>query len=97
VPEIGVRIALGATRQRIAGMVLRQALRLAAIGLVFGALGAISLAAVLRGQFVNTRPLGPIALAGLIILFAIVAAAASWLPARRAARIDPIAALRADG
>jgi hypothetical protein len=95
-PEIGVRIALGATRGRIVRLVLRQALILSAIGLVFGLLGAVGLGGVLRNRMNAANPLSIVLFVPLVIGFPAIAALASWLPARRAARIDPMAALRAD-
>jgi len=96
IPEIGVRVALGASPPGILRMVLRQALELAAIGLFMGGLGAIALGGVLRSQFVNASPLGPFTLGRLALVFLGVVVLASWLPARRAARVDPMAALRID-
>jgi putative ABC transport system permease protein len=96
VPELGIRIALGATRAGIMRLVLDQALRLAAIGAVFGTIGAFVLGRVLRSQMTGSQAGGPLAFVLPILTFVAVALLASWVPARRAARIDPLAALRAD-
>jgi ABC-type antimicrobial peptide transport system permease subunit len=76
-------------------MALRQALTLAGIGLLFGSMGAIALGSVMRSPFfVNSSALDAVELAALAIAFLGVATLASWIPARRAARIDPMTALR---
>jgi ABC-type antimicrobial peptide transport system permease subunit len=92
-PEIAC--ASRSARPGILRMALRQALTLAGIGLLFGSMGAIALGSVMRSPFfVNSSALDAVELAALAIAFLGVAALASWIPARRAARIDPMTALR---
>ena len=94
--EIGIRMALGATRQATAWLILRDTARMAAIGLGLGlalSLGAARLeAAVLFG----VRPLDALSLTAALCILAIAVAAAAWLPARRAASIEPMQALRTE-
>ncbi len=96
--EIGVRVALGASRRNVVGLVLGQGMALIAIGLAVGF--AIGLVVVtLAGQqignlLVGIRPFDPLTFFGTALLLAVVAGLATWLPARRAASIDPLVALR---
>ncbi len=94
--EIGVRMALGAQYGTVMALVLRQGLLLAATGGIAGLLGAIGLTRLLSGMLFGVGPADPVTflLAPLVLLAA--AALACWLPARRAARINPIVALRQD-
>jgi predicted permease len=94
--EIGVRIAIGAQRSQIASLVLRQALRTTAIGLAIGLVGAVAIGGVLQGALVEVRANSTLALAGVAALLVTISVAAALLPARRAARLDPLAALRQD-
>lgn len=94
--EIGVRLALGASRRQIASMVLRHGLTVACAGLAVGMLCGALATLALRGLLFQTHPLDPLtwgAIAGLLLA---VSAFACWLPARRATRVDPIIALRCD-
>lgn len=93
--EIGIRIALGARLRTVVWMVLRHGLRLAAIGIVGGSLGAVALAAILGTIMPGIRQDPPIVGGGAVMLFGIMLVAC-WLPARRAARVDPMVALRAE-
>lgn len=92
--EIGVRMALGASRQQVAGTVVRDAFVLLTVGLAAGVPLAISIGRALSHTLFNLHPLDPIT--GLLALatMMIVAALSSWIPAWRAARIDPMLALR---
>jgi macrolide transport system ATP-binding/permease protein len=92
--EIGVRIALGATRHEILGLVVRQGLVLTGIGLVIGTALAALAANALRSQLIGVAPLDPVSFVGAVVLLSVVACAACALPARRAARLDPVRALR---
>jgi putative ABC transport system permease protein len=92
--EIGVRLAIGATPRQILTLVLREGLGLTAIGLALGAGGALALRQVISGFLFGVTPTdGPTFLA-VLVLFTAVAALATYLPARRAARIDPTVAFR---
>jgi putative ABC transport system permease protein len=93
---VGVRVALGATAHQVIAAFLREGLRLAAFGLVLGALGALGAGQLLASQLYGARARDPLILIGTAGLLAAVAAFASYIPARRAARVDPIVALRAD-
>jgi predicted permease len=94
--EIGVRIALGAGRTSVLRMVLRQGLVLAGTGVAIGlALGAFA-TQVLKSLLLGVNALDPLTFAGAALLFTAVALAASYVPARRAARVDPMIALRAE-
>jgi macrolide transport system ATP-binding/permease protein len=92
--EIGVRVALGAERRDVAWLVLRQGLGLAAIGLGVGLLLAFAASRLLAKQLVGISASDPVSFAGTAVLLLAVAAVASALPARRAASLDPLAALR---
>jgi ABC-type antimicrobial peptide transport system permease subunit len=95
--EIGVRVALGAGDRSVMLLVLREAVMIAAIGLVLG-LGASALAGrALRSVLFGVSPTDPTSLAVTALLLVVVALLASMLPARRALRVDPLEALRADG
>lgn len=92
--EIGIRVALGARARDVRMMVVRRALALTLTGLVLGLTGAAAAAQVLRTFLVGVRPTDPVILLSVGVLFAAVALLASWLPARRAAAVDPMRALR---
>jgi putative ABC transport system permease protein len=92
--EIGVRVALGAGRGAIFGMVLGQALRLAAAGLIAGVAAAAALARLVASQLFQTSEFDPLTFAAMAAVLVAVAAAASYIPARRATRVDPMVALR---
>jgi len=94
--EIGVRLALGAQRDDISRPILREALLLATVGLAIGVPAALALTQLVKNQLYGVAPTDPLTLiAGTVLLFA-VAALAAWLPARRATRVDPMIALRAE-
>jgi len=95
--EIGVRMALGAQRQQVRGMVVRQGLVLALIGVGIGLAGALALSRLISSLLYGIAPHDPLTLGAVTGALLGVAALASWLPAMRAARIDPIEALRSDG
>jgi ABC-type antimicrobial peptide transport system permease subunit len=92
--EIGVRMALGARAADIVRMVIGQGGRLTLIGLTGGLLIALALGRVLASQIYEVSPADPAVLGIAILALVIAATIASWLPARRAARIDPMRALR---
>ncbi len=94
--EIGIRIALGAQRQSIFGMVLGQGLKLALPGLAIGVALSVGLSRFLASLLVDTGALDPLAYASATALLFAVAALACYIPARRAMRVDPIIALRSE-
>jgi putative ABC transport system permease protein len=93
--EIGVRLALGATRPGVVRMVLRQSLRLVVIGLAIGMLGTLAGSRVLRSLLFGVGPNDVLVLTLTPLLLLAIAALASFAPARRAARMDPVESLRA--
>ncbi len=94
--EIGVRMALGATRGHVFGMVVGQGARLACAGIVLGLLAAGGVTRLMSGFLYGVRPIDPWTFGGLSALLLAVAVLACWVPARRAARVDPLLALRSD-
>jgi putative ABC transport system permease protein len=94
--EIGIRGAIGATREQIVGMILRQGLTKTGLGLALGLIGAYLLSRYMGSLLFDVKPTDPLAYAGVTLLLLAIATLASWLPARRAAKIDPIVALRAE-
>ncbi|HUQ80799.1 MAG TPA: ABC transporter permease [Gemmatimonadaceae bacterium] len=94
--EIGIRIALGASTDRVVGMVVRRGLALAAAGVLLGSVGAYALSRVLRSQLYGVGERDPLTFVGVAALLGVVALVASWIPARRAALVDPLTAMRAD-
>jgi putative ABC transport system permease protein len=94
--ELGVRMALGASRSQVVALVVRQGALLAAIGVVVGLAGALALTRVLATLLFGVRATDVVVFAAVPLLLGGVAVAASWLPALRAARIDPLVAIRAE-
>jgi predicted permease len=94
--ELGVRMALGAGRGRVVGLVLGDGLTLVAVGVLVGAPGVYLAGRLLRGVVVGVSPFDPATLAAVAAGLALVAAAACWLPARRVAGIDPARSLRSN-
>jgi ABC-type antimicrobial peptide transport system permease subunit len=92
--EIGIRMALGAIRRDVVWLVIRESLFVVAIGLSFGMAGAFAMGSLLESLLFKMKPTDPLALLSAGTLLLAVAAVAAWLPARRAATIDPIEALR---
>jgi putative ABC transport system permease protein len=92
--EFGVRTALGARSGDVLAMVLRQGLLLTTIGIVIGLAGAIALRRYIEGMLYDVKPLDPLTYVAVVALFVAVTSIASYLPARRATRIDPMTALR---
>jgi putative ABC transport system permease protein len=96
VGEIGVRMALGAQGIDVIRMIMKQGARMIVAGLVLGVAGALALGRVLAARIPEVGAADPIVLAGAALALTGAALVASWLPARRAARVDPIEALRQD-
>jgi putative ABC transport system permease protein len=94
--EIAIRMALGATRQQVLLTTLRNALALAGVGIVLGLVASAALTRFLSSLLYNVRPLDPSAIAGAALVLIVCAAAAGLIPARRAASIDPMRALRTE-
>jgi ABC-type antimicrobial peptide transport system permease subunit len=94
--EIGVRVALGAQHRHVLGMVVGHGVRLTAIGVGVGLLGAFGITRVLSSLLWGVSASDPLSFAGVAIFLTLVAALASYLPARRATAVDPIIALRSE-
>jgi ABC-type antimicrobial peptide transport system permease subunit len=94
--EIGIRMALGASASRLQAGIIAQTLGLAAAGMVIGAIASLLLARALGGLLFGVTATDPVTFLGMPLVLALVAAMAGYLPARRASRIDPSIALRAN-
>jgi ABC-type antimicrobial peptide transport system permease subunit len=94
--EIGIRLAMGAARGAVLRMVLGDAARLVAVGVVIGAVLGFGAARLARGLLFGLQPADPLAFAASIGVLAAIALIASYLPARRASRVDPLKVLRED-
>ena len=94
--EIGIRMALGAQAADVLRMVLAQGLKLAGAGIAIGLVGAWGATRVMRALLYDTSPTDPLTFAAVVPLLGAAALLACWMPARRAMRADPIAALRCE-
>jgi predicted permease len=94
--EIGIRAALGASRREIVGLVVRQGMRLAAIGMAAGLVAALALTRFMAGLLYGVRPADPATLAAVTLLLGGIALLACYIPARRAAAVDAVVALRCE-
>ena len=94
--EIGLRVALGAGQRQMSWLVLRRSLGYLAIGVPAGILGALGVGQLLRSVLVQVGPTDPLTLAGTVLLLTAVCIVAGLIPARKAARLDPMVALRAE-
>jgi predicted permease len=94
--EIGVRIALGATTGNVLRVVLKQALDTALIGIAIGLAGSFILTRTMRSLLFEVSPTDPLTIVGVALLLMLVAMLASYIPARRATRVDPMVALRCE-
>ncbi len=92
--EIGIRMALGADRSGVLRLVVGEGLWLTVIGTAFGLGAALLLTRVLRSLLFDIAPTDPLTYGGIVLLLSAVAVAASWIPARRASRVNPVEALR---
>jgi len=94
--EFALRVALGAERQRIFSMILRESAGIALAGIAFGAAGAFFAVRVMKTLLYGVSPFDPVTAAAAVLVLATTAAFAAWLPARRAASIEPMQALRSE-
>ncbi len=94
--EIGVRMALGATRRQIAWPILRSAISMSVVGVLIGGVCALALTRLIRSQLYGVEPHDPITMTLSVITILLVAILAAWIPARRAAKVDPMDALRCE-
>jgi putative ABC transport system permease protein len=94
--EIGVRMAIGARPTEIVLMILRQGMGLSLAGVVVGLIGAFALTQSVRGLLFEVTPTDPVTFVGVALVLSAAACAACYIPARRAARVDPLRALRAE-
>jgi putative ABC transport system permease protein len=92
--ELGVRVALGATRRDLVRLVARGGLAIAAAGTLLGLAGALAATRVLRSLLYGVAPSDPATYVGIVLVLGAAVLAASWLPARRASRVAPAAVLR---
>jgi predicted permease len=94
--ELGIRIALGATPRGISGLILKQGIRVTGIGVGLGLAGAFIVTRFMQALLFEIDPLDPLTFIGISLLLTLIALLASYIPARRAARIDPIVSLRSE-
>ncbi len=96
IPELGIRVALGASRGEIVGLVLRQGMKLAAIGMAAGVAAAIALTRLMAGLLYGVGAADPITLLAVALLMGGITLLACYIPARRATSVDPVVALRSE-
>jgi ABC-type antimicrobial peptide transport system permease subunit len=94
--EIGIRMALGASARDVQARIVVQTLQLAAVGMIFGIVASWALARSLSGLLFGVSATDPVTFIGMLLVLGAVAALAGYVPARRASRIDPLVALRAE-
>ena len=94
--EVGIRMALGATPQSVRQLMLRQGLKLAVLGLALGLLASLGLAQLMGSLLYGVSPYDPFSLGAVTLVLLAIGLFASWLPARRATRVNPVEALRAE-
>jgi putative ABC transport system permease protein len=94
--EIGIRMALGADRQQVVGMIISEGGRVVIAGIAGGLAGALGLGHLMRAKLYGTAPWDPLVLVLVPAVLAAIALLACWLPARRAAKVDPVVALRSE-
>jgi putative ABC transport system permease protein len=91
--EIGVRMAMGAERGDIVKLVVMQGMRLSVVGIVLGFIAAVALGRVMTSMLVGVKATDPLTYMSMIVIFLVIAMVASWMPAWRAAGLDPKTAL----
>ena len=94
--EIGIRMALGAERSRVLWMVMRESLMLVGSGVVIGILAALAAARLISNALYGLKATDPVTIGASALALIAVAAVAGYLPARRAAKVDPMVALRCE-
>ena len=94
--EVGIRMALGAQRRDVLGLIVRQGMRPTLLGLVVGLFSAAVMTRFMTSLLFHVSTIDPVVFAGVALILAIVAAAACLIPARRATRVDPVVALRSE-
>lgn len=94
--EIGIRMAIGAPRELVLKLVMRQGLTLVGIGTVIGLVAALGAAQLLKGILYGAKPIDPATFVGVPLVLIAVAAAAIWIPARRASNVDPVRAIKTE-
>jgi putative ABC transport system permease protein len=94
--EIGIRLALGAARREVLALVFRSGFTMVTIGIVIGLVAALALSRVLQTLLFEVSTADPTVFAAIALLLFVTAGIAAWIPARRAARLDPIATLRSE-
>jgi ABC-type antimicrobial peptide transport system permease subunit len=92
--EIGIRVALGARKREVVRLVVGRALAPVVAGLALGAMGGVLSARILATLLYGVSPSDPSVIAGIVAVLGTTAMVASWIPARRAASVDPLVALR---
>jgi ABC-type antimicrobial peptide transport system permease subunit len=96
VREIGVRVALGASRREIVALIVTNGMRLTLVGVLLGVAAALMLTRLMRGVLFEVSGADPVAYVAVVVLLMVCALLASYLPARKATRVDPLVALRTD-
>jgi ABC-type antimicrobial peptide transport system permease subunit len=94
--EIGIRMALGAERRDVMRMVVKQAMVLAIAGIVAGAAGGMALTRLMAGLLFEVKPFDPLTFGAVSLILGAIALLASYIPGRRATRVDPVIALRVE-
>jgi putative ABC transport system permease protein len=94
--EIGVRLALGAARRDVVTLVLRQGLAMVAVGVALGFVGALLLTRILRSLLFDVSPTDPLVFVAIVLVLTLTSCIATYVPARRAAKLDPLVALRTE-
>jgi predicted permease len=94
--EIGIRMALGAGRGNVLGMVIGQGARIAGAGVAIGIVAAFGLTRLMTNLLFNVSPADPVTFAAVVVVLGAIALVASWIPARRTLRVDPMSALRSE-